>query len=755
MSEVSNILEVRIGEQQLLIETGSLAGHADGAVTVRYGDTLVLVTACVGRQRRDREDFLPLTVDFEERLYAAGKIPGSFFRREGRPGQEATLAARLIDRPIRPLFPKGFYNEIQVVVTVLSADQENNPDTLAIIGASVALGISKIPFAGPISAVRVGYVDEEFVANPTFPQLDRSRLDLVVAGTRDAVIMVEAGAKEVSEEIVLEAIKFGQMINGEIIEAQETFIKSHSKPKMEFEAASPNVELQQEAMAVLQGLFPEGIATLQRAERQRREALAQEKLAEQMGDTCSPQEISAALDAWVKSEVRASVLEKGIRVGGRGLDQIRTIKSEVGALPRTHGSGIFSRGETQVLTITTLGSLRQTQIIDSISPEENRRYMHHYNFLPFSTGEVKRMGTGRREIGHGALAERALLPVIPDEQTFPYTIRLVSEVLSSNGSTSMASVCGSTLSLMDAGVPIKAPVAGIAMGLITGEDGKCAILTDIEGIEDFFGDMDFKVAGTTEGITAVQMDLKTKGITYDTIEAGLKQALAARLFILDRMRETIGASHTNLSRYAPKMTRISIDPEKVRNVIGPGGRVIRSITEETGATIDIDNDGTVTIGAPNEESAQRAITIIDGLTRDPKVGDIYTGKVTSTTVFGAFVEILPGRDGLVHISELANYRVAQVEDVVKMGDEITVVVIGIDVQGKVKLSLRAVLDKQAPGAPLETGRQQREPASGGPFSDADAGPRYRGGEARRDERPMERRDARPSQPFVRRPDSRQ
>ncbi|MCD5412804.1 MAG: polyribonucleotide nucleotidyltransferase [Dehalococcoidia bacterium] len=748
MSEISSVLQVEIGEQQLLIETGNLAGQADGAVTVRYGDTLVLVTACVGRERREREDFLPLTVDFEERLYAAGKIPGSFFRREGRPGQEATLAARLIDRPIRPLFPKGFYNEIQVVVTVLSADKENNPDILAIIGASVALGISSIPFAGPVSAVRVGYIDDEFVANPTFTQLARSRLDLVVAGTRDAVIMVEAGAKEVSEGIVLEAIKFGQVINGEIIEAQEAFIETHGRPKMEFKA-TPNDGLQQEASAVLQGLFPEGIAALKRAERQRREALAQEQLAEQLGDRCSAQEISAAVDAWVKSEIRASVLDKGIRVGGRRLDEVRPIKCAVGTLPRTHGSGLFSRGETQVLSITTLGSLRQTQVIDSIGPEENRRYMHHYNFPPFSTGEVKRIGTGRREIGHGALAERALLPVIPDEETFPYTIRIVSEVLSSNGSTSMASVCGSTLSLMDAGVPIKAPVAGIAMGLITGEDGRYGVLTDIEGIEDFFGDMDFKVAGTAEGITAVQMDLKTKGITYEIIEAGLKQALAGRLFTLECMKDTISASHTELSRYAPKMTRITIDPEKIRNVIGPGGRVIRSITEETGTTIDIENDGTVTIGAPSEESAQKAISIIDGLTREPKVGEIYTGKVTSIMAFGAFVEILPGREGLLPISELANYRVARVEDVVQMGDEITVIVIGIDPQGKIKLSRRALLEKAhpVPRAPLKAG--QREPPRG-PLRDT--GPRYR--EARGDRRPTGPRDARLRQPFTRRPDPR-
>ena len=753
MSEISNVLQMKIGERLLIIEIGRLAGQADGAVTVRYGDTLVLVTACVGDERREREDFLPLTVDFEERLYAAGKIPGSFFRREGRPGQEATLAARLIDRPIRPLFPKGFYNEIQVIVTVLSADQENNPDILAIVGTSAALGISGIPFGGPVSAVRVGYIDDQFVVNPTFTQLNQSQLDLVVAGTKDAVIMVEAGAKEITEEIILEAIKFGQVINEEIVEAQESFTKMHGKPKMEFKAPVPKERLKVEASAVLNEVFREGIVGLSRAERHRREAMAHEKLAEQLGGTCSGEEIGAAVDAWLKSEVRALVLEKGVRISGRGLTEIRPITCEVGTLPRTHGSGLFTRGETQVLTITTLGSLKQTQIIDSISPEESRRYMHHYNFPPFSTGEIKRIGTGRREIGHGALAERALIPVIPDEETFPYAIRLVSEVLSSNGSTSMASVCGSTLSLMDAGVPIKAPIAGVAMGLITGEDGKYAVLTDIEGIEDFFGDMDFKVAGTTEGITALQMDLKTRGITYEIIEAGLKQAREGRLFILDRMRETISTTRTGLSKYAPKITRITIAPENVRNVIGPGGRVIRSITEETKASIDIENDGTITIGAPNEESAQRAISIIEGLTKGPEVGEIYTGKVTSITGFGAFVEILPGRDGLVHISELADYRVVQVEDVVKLGDEITVMVIGIDPQGKIKLSRRAVFQKlsHVPGARVRTGQKV---SSGNPPGDVGSGRRYREEEPREDRRFNRPRNAPPRQPFGRKQEPR-
>ncbi|MFC2027518.1 polyribonucleotide nucleotidyltransferase, partial [Chloroflexota bacterium] len=569
---------------------------------------------------------------------------------------------------------------------------ENNPDVLLITAASAALGISSIPFAGPVSAVRIGYINGEYIINPTFSQLDDSQLDLVVAGTKEAVTMVEAGAKEVSEELILEAIKTAHEAIVKIIEIQEDLIQSKSKPKLEFVPPVPNEELEQATVTVAHQVFPYSPAGIERAEREKLLAEIREKLAEQLGETCSAMQISQSVDGWLKKEVRAIVVEKGVRISGRQLDEVRPITCQVGLLPRTHGSGLFTRGLTQVLTLTTLGSLKEGQIIDSISPEETKRYMHHYNFPPFSTGEIKRLGTGRREVGHGALAERALLPVIPDEETFPYAIRLVSECMSSNGSTSMGSVCGSTLSLMDAGVPIKSPVAGVAMGLITQPDGKFAVLTDIEGIEDFFGDMDFKVAGTTEGITALQMDIKIKGMTYEIIEAGLKQALTGRLFILDRMNETISQSRSEVSQYAPKMTKISVDPEKVRTIIGPGGRVIRSIQEETGTTINIENDGTVVIGAPNEESAQKAIDIIEGLTKEAKVGEIYTGKVNAITGFGAFVEILPGKDGLVHISELENYRVASVEDVVSLGEEITVQVIGIDPQGKIKLSRKAVFN---------------------------------------------------------------
>ncbi len=711
---MSNIFNIEIGERVLTIETGKLAGQADGSVTVHYGDTVVLVTACVGSARQEERDFLPLTVDFEERLYAAGKIPGSFFRREGRPGQDATLAMRLTDRSIRPLFPKGFRREVQIIATVLSADQENDPDILLIAGASAALGLSSIPFAGPVTAIRMGYIDGEYVVNPTFSQLEQSQLDLVVSGTKGAVSMVEAGAKEVSEEIVLGAIKIAQENNVKIIEAMEGFVSSLGKTKLEFEPPAHNEELENKTAEIAKEAFPEGPAGIDRSERQNRLSQVKDKLIEQLAETCSAMQIGAAVDAWLKKEVRAIVLEKGIRISGRALDEIRPITCEVGLLPRTHGSGLFSRGETQGLTITTLGSLRQEQVIDSIGPEESKRYMHHYNFPPFSTGEVKRLGTGRREIGHGALAERALLPVIPDPEEFPYAMRLVSEIMSSNGSTSMASVCGSSLSLMDAGVPIKAAVSGVAMGLITGDDGKFAVLTDIEGIEDFFGDMDFKVAGTAEGITALQMDIKIKGLTYEIIEAGLKQALGGRLFILDKMNEAITASRSDVSDYAPKMTKIVIDPDKVRDVIGPGGKVIRSIQETTGSTINIENDGTIIIGAPDNDSAKKALEMIDGLVREPAVGEIYTGTVSSTTSFGAFVEILPGRDGLVHISELENHRVASVEDVVSVGDEITVIVIGIDPQGKIKLSRKAVFGNPSDRTPLNMQTSTRRPGANPP-----------------------------------------
>lgn len=698
-----------IGGRILIIETGVLAGQANGAVTVRYGDTEVLVTACISAEPRESTDFLPLTVDYEERLYAAGKIPGSFFRREGRPSQEAVLTSRLTDRPLRPLFPKNLRNDVQVVVTVLSADQENPPDILAIIGASAALCISDIPFSGPVSAVRVGYVNEEYVLNPTFTQLNQSRLDLVVAGTRDGVVMIEAGAKEVTESILLEGIKFGQLANQAVIALQDQLVQACGKPKMQLEAKELSPELQSTVTAIIQEKLGQGPAWRSRAEREVLLAGLKEEIVAKLGSNYSSAEITSAFDAGLKEVVRRLILEKGVRPDGRGLSDIRPITCEVGCLPRTHGSGLFTRGETQVLTIATLGSPGEEQQIDGIGQEETKRFMHHYNFPPFSTGEVKRVSSpGRREIGHGALAERALVPVLPAEEDFPYTIRLVSEVLSSNGSTSMASVCGSSLSLMDAGVPIKAPVAGVAMGLVMGTNGKHAVLTDIEGLEDALGDMDFKVAGTAEGITALQLDLKVKNIGYEIMEEGLREAKSARLFILERMNETISSSRPELSRYAPRLTKITIDPDKIRNVIGAGGKTIRSIMNETKVTIDIEDNGTILIGSPNEEATQKAIRMIEDLTRDVEVGAIYTGRVTRLASFGAFVEILPGKEGLVHLSELADYPAPSVEDVVKVGDEVMVMVTEIDRLGRINLSRRAVFQKlsQVPGAHVDAGQKE-------------------------------------------------
>ena len=711
---MTNDFQCDVTGRTLRIETGKLAEQANGAVTVHYGETVVLVTACVSAEPREGIDFLPLTIDYEERLYAAGKIPGSFFRREGRPSQEAVLTSRLTDRPLRPLFPKDFRRDVQVVMTVLSADQENDPDILAIIGASAALGISDIPFSGPVAASRVGYIDGEYVLNPTFTELTQSKLDLVIAGTRDGAVMIEAEAKELTEDIVLKGIKFGHEANQEVIKLQERLIQALGRPKMELKAKELSPELQTDVAATIRDKLGQGQGLGWKGQAEREEVLEQlqEEIAAKWGSTHSAQEISSALELGLKQRVRALILEEGTRPDGRGLTDIRPISCEVGTFPRTHGSGLFTRGQTQVLTIATLGSPGQEQQIDGIGQEESKRFMHHYNFPPFSTGEVKRMGSpGRREIGHGALAERALAPVLPDEVDFPYTIRLVSEVLSSNGSTSMASVCGSTLSLMDAGVPIKTPVAGVAMGLITGENSKFAVLTDIEGLEDALGDMDFKVAGTADGITALQMDIKIKSVSYEIMEQCLSQARDGRLFILERMKETISASRPEISKYAPRLTKITIDPEKIRHVIGPGGRTIRSIMSETKVTVDVENDGTVLIGSPSEEATQQAIKIIEELTRDVEVGGTYTGRVTRVTNFGAFVEILPGKEGLVHISELADYHAPSVADVVKVGDEVMVMVTEIDRMGRINLSRRAVLEKlsQMPGARL--GTDQKEPPS--------------------------------------------
>lgn len=706
---MSHKYECVLGDRTLSIETGVIAEQADAAVIVRYGDTIVLVTVCFAPEPRADIDFVPLTVDYEERLYAAGKIPGGFIRREGRPTQAATLAARLTDRPIRPLFPKGWRHEVQIVATVLSADQENDPDILVLIGASTALTLSRVPFEGPVGAVRMGYSEGSFIINPIHSQLENSLLDVVVASTGKAVVMLEAGCKEAPESLVLEAIKQGHEINQIIVKLQEQIQREIGNPKLPFtplDIKEPEAEIH----TYLKEKISPDILTASKAKREPVLDQFRTEAIQQFTDKYEPPVVKAAFESFLKQEVRDMILNRGIRPGGRDYNAIRPIQCEVGVLPRTHGSGLFTRGETQVLTITTLGSAGEQQKLDGLTPEETKRFIHHYNFPGFSTGEVRRIGTpGRREIGHGALAEKALEPLVPSQEDFPYTIRLVSEVLSSHGSTSMASACASTLALMDAGVPIKSPVAGIAMGLVTGPDNKYAILTDLEGTEDFYGDMDFKVAGTSQGITAIQLDIKLKGLSLEIIEKALDQARGARLQVLEAMNRTISTPRTELSKFAPRIFKITIPTDKIGAVIGPGGKMIRSIIEETKATIDIEDDGTVLIGSPSEEAAQKAIERIEGLTKEVEVGQIYTGKVTRLMNFGAFVEVLPGKEGLVHISELADYRVNNVEDVAKIGDEIMVKVIEIDRLGRINLSRKAVF-----GEGQKSGAPPREMAGAGP-----------------------------------------
>jgi len=682
--------QCNVGGRDLIIETGKLAGQANAAVNLRYGDTVVLVTAGVSSEPREGINFLPLTIEYEERLYAAGKIPGGFIRREGRPSEQAILACRLTDRPIRPLLPKEWRNDIQLIATVLSADQENDPDILAVIGSSAALSISEIPFDGPVSAVHVGYINSELVLNPTLAELENSQLDLVVASTGQAIVMLEAGAKEVPEELLPQAIQFGHEANQAIIKLQEQLQQACGKPKVEAPGSKLNPDLTAAVASVIENRLTQAFNQPDKAQREQVISEIKKELTESLEEKFSKEEVLSAFEAKSKAELRANIL-KGQRLNGRGLTEVRPISCEVGLLPRTHGSALFTRGQTQVLAITTLGSTRQEQQLDGLGIEETKRFIHHYNFPPFSTGEVKRVGsTSRREIGHGALAERALLPVLPEVEDFPYTIRLVSEVLSSSGSTSMGSTCAGSLSLMDAGIPVKGAVSGIAMGLVTGDNGEYVILTDIEGVEDAYGDMDFKIAGTKDGITAVQMDIKLKGISLDLIKEIISQSREARFFILDKMQATISASRPEVSRYAPRMHKMMIDQEKIGSVIGTGGKTIRSIIEETKTTIDISNDGTVLIGATDEEAARKAIAIIENLTKDVEIGSVYTGKVTRIFDFGAMVEFLPGKEGLVHISELADYRVGRVEDVVKVDDEIMVKAINIDNMGRVNLSKKAV-----------------------------------------------------------------
>ncbi|MGI5837696.1 MAG: polyribonucleotide nucleotidyltransferase [Chloroflexota bacterium] len=720
--------EITLADRRLSIETGRIAQLADGAAMVRYGDTIVLGTAVSSDQPREGVDFFPLTVDFEEKMYAAGKIPGGFIKRESRPSEQAILAARLTDRPIRPLFPKAYRNDVQVILTVLSADLENDPAIVGTIAASTALSISDIPFFGPVASVKVGYIDGQYVLNPTLPQLGYSKLDLTVSGTADAVMMVEAGAQELPEDIVLGAIEFAHRSMQPIIELQQQVVAAVGKPKREYTEVEVPPETDAAVRAFVKDRLVAAINNPDKAVREEATLQLKREVIEALAEDHDPVMVAKVFDSLHKAEVRSAILERGIRPDGRSTTEIRPLSAEVGLLPRTHGSGLFTRGQTQVLSVATLGSVSDEQIIDGIGLDVSKRFMHHYNFPPYSTGEVRPLrGASRRDIGHGHLAERAIAAVMPDEDRFPYTVRVVSEVVSSNGSTSMASVCGSTLALMDAGVPVKAPVAGIAMGLVIGEDGKYTILTDIQGLEDALGDMDFKVAGSADGITALQMDIKVKGITPEIMGKALAQAKEARFKVLNVMLQTISESRTQLSPYAPRMIKIQINPDKIRDVIGPGGKMIRKIIDETKCTIDIEDDGTVIVGSTNSECADKAIKIIERLTRDVEVGATYTGTVTRILPFGAFVEILPGKEGLIHISELEDYRVAKVEDVVNVGDEVTVVVTEIDRQGRINLSRRQALH----GAEAREAAPSGRPRGGG-------APSERGHRPEREGRPYER-----------------
>lgn len=681
------------GGRTLTIETGKIAKQANGAVLVRYGETAVVVAVTGTDTPREGVDFFPLTVDFEEKMYAVGKIPGGFLRREGRPAETAILTSRLIDRPIRPMFPDGYHNDVQIVCTAVSVDPDNAPDIPAMIGASCALSISDIPFEGPIAGVRVGLINGQFIVEPTVEQAKVSELNLAVAGTKDAILMVEAGAKEVSEEVMLDAIWFAHGEIKKLVEFQEKIQAEVGKPKMDFEVYTPPAELAQEIEAYGEPKIHDALMDPDKLHRDKMVSEAKEEILAHFTELYPDNEIDIAhvVAKLVKRVFRHIITVDKIRPDGRALDEVRPISCEVGLLARPHGCSLFTRGQTQVLNCLALAPLREAQNLETLAGDIQKRYIHHYNFPPYSVGETKPLRSpGRREIGHGALAERALLPVIPSEEEFPYTIRLVSEVLESNGSSSMASTCASTLSLMDAGVPIKAPVSGVAMGLVK-EGENFTILTDIQGLEDANGDMDFKVAGTSKGITAIQMDIKVDGLTKDILQAALAQAKKGRAFILGKMLECISEPRKQLKKYAPKITTIKVNPEKIKDIIGPGGKVIKKIVEDTGAQIDINDDGTVYIAAADSASADAAIKTIQDITAEPEVGKVYTGKVTRIMNFGAFVEFMPGREGLVHISQLAKERVEKVEDVVSVGDEIVVKLVEIDSKGRLNLSRKACL----------------------------------------------------------------
>jgi len=734
MESIGKQFSTVVGGKTITFETGRLAGQAGGAVSVRLGDSIIFSAATMGSEPREGTDFFPLTVEYEERMSAGGTIPGSFFRREGRPGSDAVLVARLTDRPLRPLFNMDMRNDVQIINMSISADMENPLDILVVNAASAALMVSDIPWGGPIGAVRIGYVDGKFLVNPTFAQMDESELDLRMAGTRDAILMVECGANEITEELMLEALTFGHQALQPLIDLQEKMAAEVGKPKAEVPLYPVDLsmidQVRSRAAAGIEEIFdaPYIKASMYAS----MEALQNSIVAEFAGDDESKvEQVKLAFEEVNRETVRSRILNRDLRPDHRKAAEIRPIWCEVGSSPRAHGSAIFTRGETQVFSMATLGTLREAQEIDTLNPVDTKRYIHHYNFPPFCTGEVKMLrGQSRREIGHGALAERALVAVIPPEEEFPYTIRVVSEVMSSNGSSSMASVCGSTLALMDTGVPIKAPVAGVAMGLIK-EENRYAILTDIMGAEDHLGDMDFKVAGTSQGITALQMDIKIKGITPEIMSKALDQARQARLFILDRMLEVIRVPNAELKPHTPRISIVKVPVDKIGAIIGPGGKMIRAMQEETKTRIDIEDDGTIYIASVDGKGEALAREKIAALTESPEIGRLYTGKVVRIADFGAFVEILPNVDGMVHISQLDTERVNKVEDVVSFGDEITVMVTNIDENGKIRLSRTAVLEGWTPEQAMEmdsrksSGRSSSRPSSGRSGRDRQGGNRDR------------------------------
>jgi polyribonucleotide nucleotidyltransferase len=694
--KMEKIYKYDLAGRELEVTFGKVAEQANGSCLVKYGETIVLVTATMSSSPREGMNFFPLSVDYEEKLYSVGKIPGGFIKREGRPSEKAILTSRLIDRPLRPLFQDGIRNDVQIIVTVLSVEQDCSPEIAGMIGSSLALSVSDIPFNGPTGSVSVGYVDGEYVINPTIEEKEKSNLDLTVAGTEEAIMMVEAGGEEVSEDIMLDGILFAHEEIKNICKFIKEIQAEIGKEKVELELVLPEEDIKNEIVEEYSEDFSKANQIEDADERSEKfeeiEKEITEKYKEKYPDNGS--DISDSIYALKKKYVRENILERSIRPDNRKTDEIRKITCEIGLLPRAHGSGLFTRGKTQVMTIATLGVTRDEQIIDGITEEENKRYMHHYNFPNYSVGETGPMrGPGRREIGHGALAEKALKPMIPSKEDFPYTIRLVSEVLSSNGSTSQASVCGSSMSLMDAGVPIKKPVAGIAMGLMK-EGDNVKVLTDIQGLEDFLGDMDFKVAGTKDGITAVQMDIKIDGINKTILKQALEQARVGRLFILDKMNECIDKPKETLSDYAPKLITMQIHPDKIKDVIGSGGKTINKIIDETNVKIDIEDDGTVIIAAENQKDGEKAKSIIERIIKDVEVGDIYLGKVVRIKPFGAFVEITDGKDGLLHISKISDKRIKKVEDVLSEGDEVLVKVIGIDDKGRISLSRQAALEEK-------------------------------------------------------------